>query len=213
MSGVLSIVRELLAMYAPSKYQERSVFWNCIVIAFIVSAGILLYQERQDNKELRRQLSMLTVPHLEDQVAPFSIAPAGANDQDSFVTAWISINNKGAPTILKNIALFAQTDDGRLIEGENVSLGRSLRLEGQGQSDIIWDPETYFPRQASEEPIQTNGGRAGWIDGLFLGITRQQMHNAKLVLKFSDINDKPGAREGTWSNKPSIDPRKIQRQR
>ena len=212
MSGILSIVRELLAMYEPIKYQEKSVFWNCIVIAFIVSAGILLYQGRRENQELRDQLVKLTVPSISGELIPFSIAPAGDSNQDSFITAWAVVDNKGAPSILKKISIFAKTADGRLVEGLNVSMGRSVKLHSSGNTDVIWQSENYFPGKSSDNPVPTNGGRSGWIDGLFRGISSQQMHSTKLIVKFSDINDRTYSIEGMWANRPAIDPRTIQHQ-
>jgi hypothetical protein len=47
MSGILSILRESLQIYRPSETQPRSLFWNCTVIAFIISAGILWAIEHQ----------------------------------------------------------------------------------------------------------------------------------------------------------------------
>jgi len=59
MSGILAIAREALAIFLPNRVQQRSLFWNCIIISFVISAGILWGIEhkkvisfQQNNKEI-----------------------------------------------------------------------------------------------------------------------------------------------------------------
>src|SRR5712664_266762 len=47
MSGILSLARELLLIYRGQQVQQRSLFWNCIIIAFVVSATSLWILEHQ----------------------------------------------------------------------------------------------------------------------------------------------------------------------
>ncbi len=41
MSGILSILREALAIFLPERVPKRSLFWNCVIISFVISATIL----------------------------------------------------------------------------------------------------------------------------------------------------------------------------
>lgn len=55
MSGILALVREALQIYRPEKIRPRSLFWNCVVIALIISAGILWFIEHQKVVDLTNQ--------------------------------------------------------------------------------------------------------------------------------------------------------------
>jgi hypothetical protein len=46
MSGLLSIFRELLLIYRPQT-QPRTLFWHCTIVAFILSAGIVWWNEHK----------------------------------------------------------------------------------------------------------------------------------------------------------------------
>jgi hypothetical protein len=56
MSGILSILREALAIFAPDKAPQRSLFWNCVIIAFIISAAILWEMEHKKVNDLTTKL-------------------------------------------------------------------------------------------------------------------------------------------------------------
>src|SRR5262249_18070545 len=45
LSGVLSVIREIQAMYKPPKAGERPVFWGFVRIAFVISAVLLWVDE------------------------------------------------------------------------------------------------------------------------------------------------------------------------
>jgi hypothetical protein len=47
MSGALSIIREAYGMFAAKPIDPRSIFWECARIAFMLSAGIVWWQQRQ----------------------------------------------------------------------------------------------------------------------------------------------------------------------
>lgn len=56
MSGFLVILREVLQIYNSEKLQSLSLFWNCAVIAFIITAGILWFLEHRKVVNLTFQL-------------------------------------------------------------------------------------------------------------------------------------------------------------
>lgn len=47
MSGILSILREALTVFAPDQVLQRSLFWNCVIISFVISAAILWVLEHK----------------------------------------------------------------------------------------------------------------------------------------------------------------------
>jgi len=47
MSGVLSIVREVLHFVDPAKFPERSIFFASVRVAFLVAVGVLWWQEKR----------------------------------------------------------------------------------------------------------------------------------------------------------------------
>jgi hypothetical protein len=56
MSGVLAILREVLAVFYPNYVSARSLFWNCVIIAFIISAAILWGMEHKKVNDLTTKL-------------------------------------------------------------------------------------------------------------------------------------------------------------
>ena len=56
MTGILSLLREAIQIFAPEKAPPRSLFWNCIVIAFIISSAILWFLEHQKVNNLTEAL-------------------------------------------------------------------------------------------------------------------------------------------------------------
>lgn len=59
MSGVLSIFREFLLFMAPDKVQEKPLFWACVRIAFVLSAGIAWYLEHRTSSERAARLDQI----------------------------------------------------------------------------------------------------------------------------------------------------------
>ena len=57
MSGILSIVREVLSIFFPKIVPQRSLFWNCVFIAFIISAAILWFIEHQKVEKSKPRLN------------------------------------------------------------------------------------------------------------------------------------------------------------
>jgi hypothetical protein len=53
MSGILSLVRELLAIYAPERVPPASLFWHCVWIAFIISAVVSWWNEHSQLNDLK----------------------------------------------------------------------------------------------------------------------------------------------------------------
>src|SRR5947208_3203136 len=53
MSGLLSLVRELLGIYAPQSIAPAALFWTCTRVAFIVSAAGLIVSQRHELAKLR----------------------------------------------------------------------------------------------------------------------------------------------------------------
>jgi len=59
MSGILSIFREFLLFMAPEKVQEKPLFWACVRIAFVVSAGMAWWLEHRTSSERFAQLEQI----------------------------------------------------------------------------------------------------------------------------------------------------------
>ena len=127
------------------------------------------------------------------------------------MTAEVDVQNTGAPTILRDIKFWTVTTEGKTVIGAPIFLGANLTLRGMGQPDRKLAAADYFPRKVAEDPIPVRGGRAGWVDGLFRGISRDDIDKLKLFISFKDVNGKPYTAEGRWGNRALIDPRTLQR--
>lgn len=105
MSGILAILREALTIYRPNETHPRSLFWNSIVIAFVISSGILWVIEHQkvaEQQHLRveaeTKLDGLTRPQLSGRVE-FAWRGDSAEVGGCIVLLNVLIKNDGAPSV------------------------------------------------------------------------------------------------------------------
>ena len=130
MSGILSLVRELYGMYAGNR-PPRNLFWLCLLLAFIVSSFILLWEENKARKKAEKALAdienarpriMLKQPNpILIQEVLFSSPPV-----KGFVVQFLKvrfINNPPAPHpnsnadgVRADIKFFRGDDDSLLLE-------------------------------------------------------------------------------------------------
>jgi hypothetical protein len=116
MSGVLSLVRELVGIYAPGKVPQASLFWRCTWIAFILSAAIVWYTEHKKVRELEQKLSLPAI---------FSQIAVGANRDktttpESLQISLILLNSWSGP-IIYNVEKIEVLMDGHSVANPHFS--------------------------------------------------------------------------------------------
>jgi len=115
MSGILSVFREAMRIYRGEAIPQRSLFWHCILLAFILSMGILLWQKSNQITELQGQLDSLNKPQLSltiDELGTGEMVEGnGSRNPGVFLIA--NLTNKGAPSIAEGWKLQITLLDGR----------------------------------------------------------------------------------------------------
>lgn len=176
MSGVLSIAREVLSIFFPDKIPPRSLFWNCVVIAFIISAAILWFIEHQKVEKSK--------PILNAQVDVFAAAPSGEKGENSIVVITATITNIGAPSIVNNIGVSIKIQD-KYYQGQSMPLPvEGITLEGENRS-FLMKTEEYLPRKCLTQPIVTGGAATGFIPLLFSGLKKEDIFALGTIIIFT----------------------------
>jgi archaellum component FlaG (FlaF/FlaG flagellin family) len=198
MSGILSLVRELLLLYAPEKFGGRIRFWRCVWIAFILSSIILWAVEHSQNMDLHNQIAELNNPELQAKInvpmrANFSYGP-NQQSHTEILTLMVTIKNSGSPSIatLDNASFVLR--DGRHIDPRVVMpSGKDWFLPGEaGMPDVTLPDADYLPRKTINNPIPKGGAAYGWIMySIPATLTDQDVTGATITLQFSDVNGKP----------------------
>lgn len=199
MSGVLSILRELTLIYFPNQVNQRPLFWHCVIIAFIVSMGIIWWQQSKVIETLTSELRIeraKNTPNFEiahgtvvisDAVLDYGPQKEGATT----VLLPTTVINHGAPSIVKTICLYFENIDGKQLSGQ-AYMPHQEQLKFQGPKGPISIPtaSSLFSR-ATANPIPTGGQADGFVLFRFPGGLRQKMAEADaLVLEITDHTNK-----------------------
>lgn len=150
MSGTLSVAREAVSLFAdqPSQFWQRSVFWSCVWIAFVVSMFAWVYQKE---RELRAEKAKHAYPDIGGKVLKVFV-DCGFGERELIGARWyilikMRLSNTGADT---NIATYALT-----IETSNSSyLAVEKEIKG-----LRFYPDPEFDRIGEREEITGIGGR------------------------------------------------------
>jgi len=102
MSGILSLVREAVQIFAPNKMAEKKLFWMCVRIAFVISAIALWCVEHSANLELHSEINTHSRPDLQVVVAALQIANHTVGE--TVVMAQMGVLNKGADSAITHMA-------------------------------------------------------------------------------------------------------------
>lgn len=187
MTGVLSIMRELLGIYRPDEYQTRSLFWNCVIIAFIISAAILWFIEHQKAANLEKQLEREKSnkePKLTAEFNVLATSPVGKHDESSVIIIMATITNIGAPSIISNVQVIIKKGNME-IHGENLVLGQGpMFLEGEDLK-LLLKEEDNLPKKGISSPIPTGGALHGWHIVLAQNIQKQEIYNQDITIVFT----------------------------
>jgi hypothetical protein len=180
MSGILALLREALSIFAPQSALSRSLFWNCIIIAFIISATILWFQEH------RKALS--NKPKLNAEFNVSHVAPAGNEKEDSIIVITATITNTGAPSIVQHIKIEIGTEE-KLIRASFLPLPQEeIVLQGEDRTFTVKTKDELRSKCLSQ-PIATGGAVNGWLFLLASGLRREIVfkEGTAVILKFDDV--------------------------
>jgi hypothetical protein len=218
MSGILSILREVLAIFYPNQVPQRSIFWNCVIIAFIISAIILWIIEHRKaiklSSKLEKELDH-SKPKLSAEIGFTSIAPAGEKNENLLVIITAIIKNTGAPSIVSDFQLLIKVD-GKETVGQffPLSEGKITLQSIDGQVILLKSDDNLIIKSGSQ-PILTGGAVNGFCAVLVPNVIHEDISSKGiLVLGFKDVFGNDYNVEHNMSGgKPIkfIDPSKIQK--
>jgi hypothetical protein len=191
MSGILSIVREVITLYAPGRFEQRSLFWACVRIALVISAFLAMYGLYQRGEDLRQQLTEAqdrSKPKLSWRFDQWFVTTRGGVPNATYIFIQGVIKNTGAPSIVDAWQFVLITQDGKSYEGEKrLFTGVPFFDPAPGQGVRLYQSDNLILKQP-DEPIPSGGRRAGWL--LFI-INKPQAEvfddNAKMQISFEDV--------------------------
>lgn len=214
MSGILAILREALSIFYPNLAPQRSLFWNCVIIAFVISASVLWAMEHQKAVDLAKRITK-TFPELSGVINFSAVAPAGEHEENTIVTVVATVKNTGTPSIADDFTLSIKSGN-RETKGQAFPIPETITLADEKGSSFQLKAQDYLPRKAVSQPIPTGGAVQGFITVLArdfkLGIEKG---GTVITLTFSDISGKTYKIESilTGQSLELPDPTKLQKKR
>lgn len=199
MSGILSLFREFLLIYFPTQLNQRSLFWNCVRISFVVSMGIIWWQQRQAIAKLQSDLEVEKAKNSPDfEISNATVVVSNAvldygpqKEQGTIILIPTTVINHGAPSIVKSVRLFVKFGDGTELEGLAYS-PRQAYLNFQGpKGPVSVSTSSSLFRRATENPIPTGGQADGHVLFRFpAGLMDKITEAEKLTLEITDHTSK-----------------------
>jgi hypothetical protein len=160
MSGILSIIREAISIFYPAQAAPATLFWRCVWIAFILSAGTAWYLEHQKAEALANDLDA-SKPRFSGEIHyayPFKLADKSA------VLLAATINNTGFKSVARGWRLRYQSKYITLDSVPYERIPNELTVSGDpsGKSFIVRASDSLAERAVSK-PIEKGDTVTGWL--------------------------------------------------
>ena len=213
MSGILSILREALSIFLPNQVPQRSLFWNCVIIAFVISAVILWSIEHMKKNKLEKELDH-SKPKLFAEIGITAVAPAGEKNENSLLIFTATIKNTGAPSIASDFKLLVKIDGKETIGHFLPSLKETRLLSTKGQ-EILLNFNDNLVIKSGSQPIVSGGAVTGFCSVLISNVIQEDISSKGIIiLNFKDVYENNYAVEYNMASTGPfefIDPNKIQK--
>jgi hypothetical protein len=161
MSGILSIIRELISIYAPNRVVGGSLFWRCVWVSFIISAVLLWGIEHGHTIELQERLDSLTKPIIEYRFEQWAFISFKDSPESTRVFAQIALKNRGAASIVEHWEMSMTYPDGTILSGTREAFPHIPVFELDANLKLY--PEDSLFTKDTDAPIVTGGKRSGWV--------------------------------------------------
>lgn len=186
LSGILSIFRDIIGMY--SERNERSVFWKCVAIAFILSAVTVIWTRGKEIENLHAAL-VKSKPDLSGAIERISVGPAKDSPDDSLCFIFAKIKNKGTPSSIDNVRVSVILASGRKIVATPLQppVG-NFTITQNGNATVL--PAERNLVSVGFNPIPTGGLIDGFLCALLRGVPINEANKGipGVELSFDDIN-------------------------
>ncbi len=194
MSGFLSLARELLLMYRGEQVQQRTLFWNCVIIAFVVSATalwVIEHRERLASDEKVKQLTQIASPKLSGTIE--SINTGERPDRPGQVAFMViaTVKNVGAPSIADRWDFYVTINGVEHFTVKDLAPSGTITLN-YPEGPFQFRGEDALYSKSLKEPLQ-NGAK---ITGILLyhldvpvDLAKEAVAKGAVRLTFVDITD------------------------
>lgn len=202
MSGLLSLVREVVGIVWPTMVPAWALFWGCARVAFILCAAVVWWREysRRRSAEARILALETALADRQPRLTPAIVwlnarrvervdAAVGFFAQ---IAAILTIKNQGGPTTLHEWSLSLDFIDRRL-EGEILHLPNveTYQLQISAGQSVNLPTKEYLPTLGLAAPIPTSGSIQGFLIAVFPSVTKEDFYaNAKIAVSFQDVSGK-----------------------
>lgn len=192
MTGFLSILRELLSIYRP-KQGPRSLFWNCIIIAFVISASILWFIEHQKITDLTNELKE-SKEHNKPNFALSinqTIIGQSPNLNETFLLINLGIKNIGSPSVAIGWFLSVKSPSVTVDKKTPSFIQDGYEIKDrQGRKVIARFHQNNRIEEKTMTPIQRGAYIGGWLLFKFPEIAPERIREAVITLYVKDIFEK-----------------------
>ena len=160
MSGILSIGRELLGIYRGNQVVPRTLFWNCVIIAFVISGGILWFLEHQRATAAEAKLEDLTKPKLGGRIIQATRLTPIEGELPLVLT--MKVWNRGADSIASGYLLTVTSPSGKSFRTFPVTLRHSFNmLNPDGSTAGTIAPENFLFEKTTAAAIVRGAPKTG----------------------------------------------------
>jgi hypothetical protein len=188
MSGAFSLYRELYGLYI-GVIPPKSLFWESMLIAFIISSAIAWAQERMkylaEVKKGHNPNISITVHQVSVAFKLIEAKPEPA----AFILTILSVRNTGAPSIV-DTWLMAMADP--KIKVMKITVGEDLQWP-YAAGMYTFSKNDHIHKKTAEDPVPAGGKRVGFmlwrVEGLdHKSIIDDKEQLSKLTITARDVN-------------------------
>lgn len=203
MSGILSIAREAILVFRPTMTPQKSLFWACVRISFVLSALLAFYGAYERGEDLQTQLNQekdRSIPKLSGEVEEI-ISGDSPEQKAANVFVLISLTNGGAPSIADGFS--AEVDAGTLhLQEQPTWINAGYTLLGADKKVVAKFQEQDNIGTKVNTPIPQGGRVRGWLRYVFNGVASMQVRpgtGVRWTITFKDYLNREYKATPNWN--------------
>jgi hypothetical protein len=185
MSGVLAIFREVIGIYRGESISQRSLFWHCVLIAFVLSAAIVWFQQNQKITSLEIELEAKKKERPKPELVGEVVEQLWLeNDSGTTFFCLLRVKNTGSlPSIVDGVRFRAAG----LIKEPTMFPDRVRVVDRRTGKLVAEFHRNNGLEQRTETPISPGSRTAGWLQFVMPGKRKLEIGATKNEILFADI--------------------------
>ena len=198
-SGVLSLIREGLMLFDPNRFGGEVLFWRCVWIAFVLSMIISWAMEHRDVLDLRERLDAATKPLFEINRGTFIVAAMSDTKDGAIlpnpyagVLVFLTVFNRGAPSVVAGWKMKATLPDGLIVLGEAFLPNFPITIPRHG-GETTFTPDQSLFKSSTVSPIVSGGQASGYVIFKFPLAVKKDLETRGTIIELTldDIHHTP----------------------